>query len=164
MQGTVWAGLRCTATMDKLGKYVYNNPELAYKYKAQVHLPLLEMVDDVLTISKCGAAFIAMNAVVNAFMGSKKLILNSAKCAKIHVGKLSSQCPQLKPQYKLMNNSDKEKIFRRYNTERWKATCNYCGASFKRKWYSGKHKSSAHRHPTAQLQFAVGGLLIGFAK
>ena len=81
----------------------------AYKYKGKIHVPPLEMVDDVLTISKCGAASIAMNAVVNAFMGSKKLLLNSAKCAKIHVGRHSSQCPQLKAQDGWMNNSDKEK-------------------------------------------------------
>ena len=28
MQGTVWAGISCTATMDKLGKQVYENPSI----------------------------------------------------------------------------------------------------------------------------------------
>ena len=30
MQGTVWAGLMCTCTMDKLGKKAYNDPTLLY--------------------------------------------------------------------------------------------------------------------------------------
>lgn len=33
MQGTVWAGLKCTATMDKLGKQAYQDPNLLYRYK-----------------------------------------------------------------------------------------------------------------------------------
>ena len=27
MQGTVWAGLMCTTTMDKIGKEVYTDPD-----------------------------------------------------------------------------------------------------------------------------------------
>ena len=50
-------------------------------------VPPLEMVDDILTISTCGAESVAMNAMVNSFMSSKKLQLNKLKCAKIHIGK-----------------------------------------------------------------------------
>ena len=32
MQGTVWAGLMCTATMNKLAKLAYEDPKLTYKY------------------------------------------------------------------------------------------------------------------------------------
>ena len=85
MQGTVWAGMQCTATMDKLGKIVYQNPDIAYKYRGKVVVPPLEMVDDVLTVSKCGVTSITMNSLVNSFMSSKKLQLNRTKCAKIHV-------------------------------------------------------------------------------
>ena len=85
MQGTVWAGMLCTSTMDKLGKLLYDNPAMAYKYREKVVMPPLEMVHEVLTISKCGATSIAMNAVVNSFMTSKKIKLNKIKCAKIHV-------------------------------------------------------------------------------
>ena len=65
MQETVWAGLSCTAKMDKLGKYMYENPHIAYKYRKEVVVSPLETVYDVLTISKCGATSIAMNKVVN---------------------------------------------------------------------------------------------------
>ena len=48
MQGTVWAGLMCTATMNSLGKHVYcNHNKLAYKYKGSVPVPPLEMVDEI---------------------------------------------------------------------------------------------------------------------
>ena len=50
MQGTVWGSLFCTATMDKLGKLVYKDKELVYKYKGVVDTPCLGMVDDILSI------------------------------------------------------------------------------------------------------------------
>ena len=79
MQGTVWAGLLYTSTLDKLGKYIYDNPHMAYKYIGKVVVPPLQMVDDVLTVAKCGAASVTLNAVVNLFMSSKKLQLNQSK-------------------------------------------------------------------------------------
>jgi hypothetical protein len=109
MQGTVWAGLLCTSTMDKLGKHIYNNPHMAYKYRGKIVVPPLKMVDNVLTVAKCGAASVTMNAVVNSFMSSKKLQLNQLKCAKIHVGKKCGECPELFAQKEHMKNSDQEK-------------------------------------------------------
>ena len=53
MQGTVWGNIFCVALLDKLGKYVYKNPDLLYYYKNCVPIPPLEMVDDVLAIQKC---------------------------------------------------------------------------------------------------------------
>ena len=109
MQGTVWAGMLCTSTMDKLGKLVYNNPHISYKYKGKVVVPPLQMIDDVLTISKCGCTSVAMNSLVNSFMSSKKLRLNKLKCAKIHVGRKSDMCPQLMVQNHNMKTSEQEK-------------------------------------------------------
>ena len=44
--------------MDKLGKLKYSNDEMLFKYKGIVGVPalefLLEMVDDVVDIQKCG--------------------------------------------------------------------------------------------------------------
>ena len=109
MQGTVWAGMLCTSTMDKLGKAVYENPEIAYKFRGKVVVPPLEMVDDVLTVSKCGATSVAMNITVNSFMSRKKLKLNKNKCAKIHIGKKCNDCPTLEVQGEPMKSSEKEK-------------------------------------------------------
>ena len=52
MQGTVWAGMLCTSTLKKVGKLVYTNNHIPYKYIGNVVVPPLEMVDDVLTMSK----------------------------------------------------------------------------------------------------------------
>jgi hypothetical protein len=72
MQGTVNSGLFCTSTMDKLAKIIYSDKSLVYKYKGVTDVPPLEMVDDILTISKCSIAAVTINAVVNAFIESKK--------------------------------------------------------------------------------------------
>ena len=76
MQGTVNSGLFCTCSMDKLAKLVYGNKSLIYKYKGVADVPPLEMVDDVLTITKCSITSVAMNATVNAFIENKKLQLS----------------------------------------------------------------------------------------
>ena len=76
MQGTVWASLLCTTSMDKLGQIVYNNKDLLYKNKGKVETQCLGMVDDVLSIQKCSSKAVEMNAVINAFVEMKKLNLN----------------------------------------------------------------------------------------
>ena len=73
MQGTVWGSLLCTSTMDKLPKEVYKTKNGLYQYKGKVDVPPIEMVDDILTIQKCGPAAEEMNHKVNAFIEQKKL-------------------------------------------------------------------------------------------
>ena len=68
MQGKVWGSLLCAATTNKMAKRVYNEGELLYKNKGEVDVPPMEMVDDILTLQKCGSASEAMNAEVNAFI------------------------------------------------------------------------------------------------
>ena len=50
MQGTVWGSLYCTTSMDKLGQMSYENDDILYKYKNEVCIPSLGMVDDILSI------------------------------------------------------------------------------------------------------------------
>ena len=77
MQGTVWANLCCTVLMDKLGKLMYSQPELMYKYKGVVSVPSLQMVDDVLVLAKCSSSqSVQANSMVNSFMDVKKLTLS----------------------------------------------------------------------------------------
>ena len=95
MQGTVWGSLFCTATMDKLAKLAYQNKNLLYQYKGKVDVPPLEMVDDILTVQKCGAASSAINSEINAFIEQKKLTLGAKKCTKIHIGSKCDECSKL---------------------------------------------------------------------
>ena len=113
MQGTVWGSLFCTTTMDKLGKLEYNNEDLLYKYKNQVDIPSLGMVDDVLNIQKCSMKTVKTNAVINSFVESKKLTLSKTKCHRIHISKKKpgsiKECMNLKIHDYAMVNYDREK-------------------------------------------------------
>ena len=109
MQGTVWGSLFCTATMDKLGKLKYANEDMMFKYKGEVNVPALEMVDDIVDIQKCGTDAVKANAVVNLFIEHKKVTLSLAKCHKIHCGKNDLYCPQLKVHNKNMHEAEEEK-------------------------------------------------------
>ena len=57
----------CTCTLDKLGKAAYQDKQLLYKYKNNVDVPPLEMVDDMVTASMCGNQVVATNTAVNTF-------------------------------------------------------------------------------------------------
>ena len=67
MQGTVWGSMFCTSTIDKLSQKAYTEEAWLYKYKGEVSVPPLGMVDDVLTIQKCGTTALTINNEVNAF-------------------------------------------------------------------------------------------------
>ena len=100
MQGTVWANLCCTVLMDKLGKIMYNKPDLMYKYKGTVSVPSLQMVDDIMVLGKCNSLqTVQSNSVVNSFMNIKKLSLSEKKCHRVHIGKSKfKSCSNLKVQ------------------------------------------------------------------
>ena len=55
----------CTATMDKLSKIINKNMELLFKYRGIVEVPPLEMVDGIVTASKCGENSVDLNSEVN---------------------------------------------------------------------------------------------------
>ena len=80
-----------------------------YKYKGAVDVPPLEMVDDVLTVQKCGVASEAINTEVNAFMSQKKLTLGQNKCVKIHIGKKCGECDKLFVHNKVIKESHQVK-------------------------------------------------------
>ena len=109
MQGTVWGSLLCTATMDKLEKQKYSSEELLFKYKGEVGVPALELVDDVVDVQKCGKDAVKANALVNSFIEDKKLTLSSSKCHKIHCGKKNNFCPKLKVYMDDMHEAVKDK-------------------------------------------------------
>ena len=63
MQGTVFGSLLCTTVMDKLAKIFYNDKSLLYRYKNKVNVPILGMVEDVLSVAKCSSE--AVNILKN---------------------------------------------------------------------------------------------------
>ena len=46
MQGSIFGSLCCTVSTDKLGKHIYKNHDLIYRYKGKIDIPTLGMVDD----------------------------------------------------------------------------------------------------------------------
>ena len=68
---------------------------LLYKYRGKVEVPPLQMMDDILTVQKCGSTSSAINDYLNAFMEQKKLKLSATKCFKIHIGPKCDQCEKL---------------------------------------------------------------------
>ena len=109
MQGSVWSSQSCTSTMDKLPEQAYANESLLYKYKGEVSVPPLGMVDDIITIQKCGSAAVTINSEVNAFVEQKKMTLSTKKCTRIHVGKKCNQCEKLYVHQQEMEDSDEVK-------------------------------------------------------
>ena len=100
MQETVWAGLMCTCTMDKLGKLAYSDKSLLYKYKETVEVPPLQMVDDIISALKCGSQVVTTNSAVNTFTKLKNLQLSEAKCSRLHIGKKMWQLCKYKCEWK----------------------------------------------------------------
>ena len=70
--------------MDKLAKTFYRDPDLVYKYKNTVEVPVLGMVDDVLCVTKCSSKSVISNATINAFMELNKLTLSADKGSSIN--------------------------------------------------------------------------------
>ena len=75
MQGTVFGSIICTSVMDKLAKIFYKDPDLVYKFKNKVEVPVLGMVDDILCVSRCSSKTVISNATVNSFMELNRLTL-----------------------------------------------------------------------------------------
>ena len=78
-----------TTTMDKIGKFKYENPDSLYMYKGVIGVPALEMVQDIIDIQHYGANAVKSNALINTFIKQKKLEMGHEKCHKIHCGKKS---------------------------------------------------------------------------
>jgi hypothetical protein len=117
MQGTVWAGLMCTCSMDKLGKQAYGDRNILYQYKGVVQVPPLQMVDVVISASKCGSQVVSTNSAVTTFSKLKKLELSESKCARIHIGKFKcDHCANISVNGKPIKESEKEKYLGDYLT------------------------------------------------
>ena len=51
LQGTVFATLKCSIQCETFSS---DKGEMMYKYNGSVYMPPLQMVDDIMTVSKCG--------------------------------------------------------------------------------------------------------------
>ena len=109
LQGTVFPEINCSLQIDKLGKMAYENGKTLFLYKNTCRIPPLGMVDDLIAAANCGTDSIRTNAIITAFIESKKLQFGTAKCHSMHIGKECSTCPDLKVHTSDMEKSNSEK-------------------------------------------------------
>ena len=106
IQGSVWGSMKCTNTMDQLNKIILKQDHLTYHYKGDenIKIGVLGMIDDTLSISKCGTPSIQKNAVLNSFIETQRLTLSQDKSVALHIGK-KSKCKQPCPILKVHNSN-----------------------------------------------------------
>jgi hypothetical protein len=112
MQGGVLTPIKCSIQIDTLGKEMLESVECSrtmFKYKDCVSIPVLSMIDDVLSVTECGPDSVKVNAYVQSKTDTKKLELGESKCFKIHIGNDNTSCPSLKIQDQEMKSSSSEK-------------------------------------------------------
>ena len=110
MQGTVLAGLKCSVSIDTIGKECLQNTHSnLYKYKNTTSIPPLSLIDDILAVTSCSSKSIETNAFIQAKIHGKRLELGPNKCFQMHVGKSSSSCPTLSVHSQPMHTTNREK-------------------------------------------------------
>ena len=110
MQGTVLAGLKCSVSIDTIGKEcLQNTHSILYKYKNTTSIPPLSLIDDILAVSSCSSKSILTNAIIQSKIHGKRLELGAKKCFQMHVGKSSESCPILKVNSEQMFTANSEK-------------------------------------------------------
>ena len=87
IQGDVFGSLLCSKQVDMIAKECIEEQKYLYKYKNEVLIPPLTMVDDVLCISECGFKTAMINSYLNCKTNTKKLQFGINKCKKMHIGK-----------------------------------------------------------------------------
>ena len=95
MQGENLAPLECSVQVDSYGRECMEEDKYLFKYRDAVKVPPLSMVDDLLSISKCGKESVLVNAFLNVKTNIKKLQYGEDKCFKMHVGQDKTICPDL---------------------------------------------------------------------
>ena len=83
MQGTVLAPLKCSVTIDTLGKDMLNDDDdILYKYAGYIKTPSLTYLNDILAITKCSSSqLITMNAIIQSKIDNKRLKFGKGKCS-----------------------------------------------------------------------------------
>ena len=102
-QGGTWGPISCSNTIDTIGKQAKKERNKGYMYKNQVKVIPLSMVDDIMSIAKCGLDSLTLNSYINTKIELKNLKFHTkdkngkSKCHWIHVGKknIDCRCPEV---------------------------------------------------------------------
>ena len=107
IQGDVFGPMLCGKQIDEIGKECLEAEKYTYKYKGEVDIPPLIMLDDLVSISECGIKTTMANAYINFKTSSKKLQFGTQKCKKIHIGKT---CDKYKCQPLFVENWEENEV------------------------------------------------------
>ena len=100
-QGGTWGPMMCSNSSYVLVKHCKEKKEF-YSYKNMVNIIPLAMVDDLLTVSRCGMDSIRLNVTINSIIELKKLKFHTTedkkrgKCHVMHIGSNEKNCPWMK--------------------------------------------------------------------
>ena len=113
MQGTVLAGLKCSITIDTIGKEALESTEnILFKYKNCVSIPPLSLIDDILAVTECSPKTIQQCSTINAKLQSKQLRLHPEKCCRMHISRKKRSIKMLRNCPRLHENVSERKISR----------------------------------------------------
>ena len=100
-QGSTWGSLLCSNHIDTIGRRCSETGNYMYKYKKQVDVLPLAMLDDLLGVAECWHDSLSLNTFINTQIEMKKLLFHTpdekgkSKCNVMHVGSNKGICPQL---------------------------------------------------------------------
>ena len=87
IQGDVFGPILCSKQVETFAKECLEDDKYLYKYKNEVVIPPLSMVDDLLCVSECGYKTAMLNSFLKCKTSTKKLQFGIDKCKKMHAGK-----------------------------------------------------------------------------
>ena len=91
IQGDVFGPMLCGKQIDEIGKECLESSKYTYKYKGDVEIPPMIMLDDLISVSECGHKTAMANSYIKLKTTSKKLQFGTQKCKKMHVGKIQEK-------------------------------------------------------------------------
>ena len=97
-QGGTFGPIVCSNTIDSIGKECERRKEMNFKYKSQVSILPLAMVDDLMSVSKCGLSSVIMSSYINTKIEMKNLLFHKSnkekksKCHYMHIGQKDLNC------------------------------------------------------------------------
>ena len=110
MQGTVLAGLKCSVSIDTIGKeFLDNTHDFSFRYKNCVSLPPLSLIDDIICVTSCSSDSVKMNSIIQSKLHGKQLLLGHKKCFQMHIGKNVQCCPTLNVNNEKMKTTNRER-------------------------------------------------------
>ena len=91
LKGMFFGPMLCGKQIDEIGKECLESSKYTYKYKGDVEIPPMIMLDDLISISECGHQTAMVNSYIKLKTATKKLQFGAEKCKKMHIGKTKEE-------------------------------------------------------------------------